>query len=155
MRNKNELKEYISGDNLYTDGDVVELEDNMNVSSSFSSGSKIESQLESFKSMNHYVTSENKIIPDSLAIFTIQKEKFTDSETVWLNSVYDGKDSDKGYFKARDLAWNKKWDQALLLCRYNLSEAPSHIDTKILMGRVNSWKGNHKEAIRILKNVLK
>ncbi|MDO1514727.1 sulfatase-like hydrolase/transferase [Maribacter confluentis] len=154
MRNKNELKEYISGDNLYTDGDVVELEDNMNVSSSFSSGSKIESQLESFKSMNHYVTSENKIIPDSLAIFTIQKEKFTDSETVWLNSVYDGKDSDKGYFKARDLAWNKKWDQALLLCRYNLSEAPSHIDTKILMGRVNSWKGNHKEAIRILKECI-
>ncbi|TDS15024.1 phosphoglycerol transferase MdoB-like AlkP superfamily enzyme [Maribacter caenipelagi] len=153
MRNKNELKEYISKEKLYTDGDIMELDENMNVSSAFGGGS-IESTLERFKSVNHYVTTENKIIPDSLAIFTIQKEQFTDSETVWLNSVYDGKDSDKGYFKARDLAWNKKWDKALLLCRYNLSGAPSHIDTKILMGRVNSWKGNHEKAAEILQECI-
>lgn len=153
MRNKNELKEYISKEKLYTDGDIMELDENMNVSSAFGGGS-IESTLERFKSVNHYVTTENKIIPDSLAIFTIQKERFTDSETVWLNSVYDGKDSDKGYFKARDLAWNKKWDKALLLCRYNLSGAPSHIDTKILMGRVNSWKGNHEKAAEILQECI-
>ncbi|WP_405396877.1 sulfatase-like hydrolase/transferase [Maribacter sp. Asnod2-G09] len=153
MRNKNELKEYISGEKLYTDGDIMELDEDMNISSAFG-GSAIETILERFKSVNHYVTTENKIIPDSLAIFTIQKELFTDSETVWLNSVYDGKDSDKGYFKARDLAWNKKWDKALLLCRYNLSGAPSHIDTKILMGRVNSWKGNHEKAAEILQECI-
>jgi lipoteichoic acid synthase len=153
MRNKNELKEYISEEKLYTDGDIMEIDENMDISTAFG-GSSVEATLERFKSINHYVTTENKIIPDSLAIFTIQKEKFTDSETVWLNSVYDGKDSDKGYFKARELAWNKKWDKALLLCRYNLSEAPSHIDTKILMGRVNSWKGNHDKAIEILKECI-
>jgi lipoteichoic acid synthase len=153
MRNKNELKEYISEEKLYTDGDIMEIDENMDISAAFG-GSSVEATLERFKSINHYVTTENKIIPDSLAIFTIQKEKFTDSETVWLNSVYDGKDSDKGYFKARELAWNKKWDKALLLCRYNLSEAPSHIDTKILMGRVNSWKGNHDKAIEILKECI-
>ncbi|MDO6473324.1 sulfatase-like hydrolase/transferase [Maribacter sp. 1_MG-2023] len=153
MRNKNELKEYISGEKLYTDGDIMVLDENMDISSAFGGGS-IETILERFKSVNHYVTTENKIIPDSLAIFTIQKEQFTDSETVWLNSVYDGKDSDKGYFKARDLAWNKKWDKALLLCRYNLSGAPSHIDTKILMGRVNSWKGNHEKAAEILQECI-
>ncbi len=153
MRNKNELKEYISKEKLYTDGDIMELDENMDLSSAFGGGS-VEASLERFKSVNHYVTTENKIIPDSLAIFTIQKEKFTDAETIWLNSVYDGKDSDKGYFKARELAWNKKWDKALLLCRYNLSEAPSHIDTKILMGRVNSWIGNHDKAIEILKECI-
>ena len=153
MRNKNELKEYISKEKLYTDGDIMEIDENMDISSAFGGGS-VEASLERFKSINHYVTTENKIIPDSLAIFTIQKEKFTDAETIWLNSVYDGKDSDKGYFKARELAWNKKWDKALLLCRYNLSEAPSHIDTKILMGRVNSWKGNHDKAIEILKECI-
>lgn len=153
MRNKNELKEYISEEKLYTDGDIMEIDENMDISTAFG-GSSVEATLERFKSINHYVTTENKIIPDSLAIFTIQKEKFTDSETVWLNSVYDGKDSDKGYFKARELAWNKKWDKALLLCRYNLSEAPSHIDTKILMGRVNSWKGNHDKATEILKECI-
>tara|TARA_R110000765_G_scaffold191924_2_gene297328 strand:+ start:7187 stop:9517 length:2331 start_codon:yes stop_codon:yes gene_type:complete len=153
MRNKNELKEYLSGEKLYTDGDIMAIDENMDLSSAFGGGS-VEATLERFKSINQYVTTENKIIPDSLAIFTIQKEKFTDAETVWLNSVYDGKDSDKGYFKARELAWNKNWDKALLLCRYNLSEAPSHIDTKILMGRVNSWKGNHDKAIEILKECI-
>tara|TARA_R110002050_G_scaffold95561_1_gene199015 strand:+ start:39345 stop:41675 length:2331 start_codon:yes stop_codon:yes gene_type:complete len=154
MRNKNELKEYLSGEKLYTDGDIMAIDENMDISSAFGGGS-VEATLERFKSINQYVTTENKIIPDSLAIFTIQKEKFTDAETIWLNSVYDGKDSDKGYFKARELAWNKNWDKALLLCRYNLSEAPSHIDTKILMGRVNSWKGNHDKAIEILKECIK
>lgn len=154
MRNKNELKEYVSGENLYMDGEILELDDHLDIKSSFGGASKVKSQLETFKSINHYVTTENKIIPDSLAIFTLQKEKFTDSETVWLNSVYDGKDSDKGYFKARELAFNKKWDKALLLSRYNLSGAPSHIDTKILMGRVNAWKGNHAESIKILKECI-
>ena len=96
----------------------------------------------------------NKIIPDSLAIFAIQKEEFTDSEIVWLNSVYNGQDSDKGYFTARDLAFDKKYDKAILLCRYNLSISPSHIDTKILTGRINAWQGKHDKAIEILKECI-
>ncbi len=154
MRNKNELKEYISGELVYTDGDVMELDGQMDLNSTFSGGSKLESKLDNFKSMNAYVTMKNKIIPDSLAIFSIQKEAFTDSEIVWLNSVYNGQDSDKGYFTARDLAFDRKYEKALLLCRYNLSEAPSHIDTKILMGRINAWQGKHDEAIKILKECI-
>ncbi|MGB2761134.1 MAG: tetratricopeptide repeat protein, partial [Maribacter stanieri] len=36
----------------------------------------------------------------------------------------------------------------------NLSGAPSHIDTKILMGRVNSWQGNHEKAAEILQECI-
>jgi len=85
----------------------------------------------------------------------VKKEKFTDSEIIWINSVYNGEDSDKGYFVARDLAFNKKYDKALLLCRYNLSNAPSHIDTKILMGRINVWRGNYEKSIEILQACIK
>ena len=154
MRNKNELKEFVSGTKLYTDGAILELNDRMDLSASYIGGTKMESALGAFKSMNHYVTSENKIIPDSLTVFTVQKEEFTQSEVVWLNSVYDGKDSDKGYFKARELAFDKDWDKALLLSRYNLSGAPSHIDTKILTGRLYAWKGDPEQAIRILKECI-
>jgi phosphoglycerol transferase MdoB-like AlkP superfamily enzyme len=155
MRNKNELKEYVSGELLFTDGEVMELDENMDLSTSFGSGSKLEKKLDNFKSMNAYVTMNDKIIPDSLAIFAVRKEKFAQSEIVWLNSVYNGQDSDKGYFTARDLAFDKKYEKALLLCRYNLSESPSHIDTKILMGRINVWQGNYKESIKILKECIK
>ncbi|HDZ13791.1 MAG TPA: LTA synthase family protein [Pricia sp.] len=153
MRNKNELKEFVSGEKVYSDGSVFSIDKYMDLGSSFGS-SKLESKLENFKSMNAYVTSNNKIIPDSLAIFTVPKERFTDSETVWINSVYNGQDSDKGYFVARKLAFDSQYDKALLLCRYNLSNAPSHIDTKILMGRINVWRGNYDKSIEILKSCI-
>ena len=154
MRNKNELKEYISGDKLFSDGSVYSIDENMDLGTTIG-GSKAEARLEAFKSMNAYVTTNDKIIPDSLAIFAVKKEKFTDSEIIWINSVYNGQDSDKGYFIARDLAFDKKFDKSLLLCRYILSIAPSHIDTKILTGRVNVWQGNYKASIEILNECIK
>lgn len=153
MRNKNELKEFISQEKIYSDGSVYAIDENMDLSSSFG-GSKAEAKLENFKSMNAYVTTNDKIIPDSLAIFTVQKEKFTDSEIVWINSMYNGQDSDKGYFTARKLAFDGQYEKALMLCQYNLSNAPSHIDTKILMGRINVWQGNYDESIEILQGCI-
>lgn len=154
MRNKNELKEYVSGKKLFSDGSVYTIDENMDLSSSFGAG-KIESKVKSFKSLNAYVTTNNKIIPDSLAIFTVKKEKFTQAEMVWFNSLYNGYDSDKFYMIARDLAFDEEYDKSLLLCRYILSEKARHVDTKILMGRVNAWRGNSETAIKILQECIK
>lgn len=156
MRNKNELKEYIHQQYVLSDGELFELDENMNLGTSFGgSTSKLESKLAGFKAMNAYVTTNNKIIPDSLAIFTLEKTIFNESEIVWINSVYNGQDSDKAYMTARDLAFNDEYDKALLLCKYVLAEVPSHIDTKILTGRVNAWQGNHDTAIEILRSCIK
>ena len=155
MRNKNQLEDFISGEKFYSNGNTFEIDENMDLSSSFSGGSKLESKLEGFSAMNAYVTANNKIIPDSLAIFTIQKEKFTDSEIVWINSVYNGKNSDKAYITARDLAFNKEYDRSLLLCRYILSEVPGNIDARILTGRINGWRGNYDKSIEILEKCIK
>lgn len=155
MRNKNELKEYISGETVYSDGSIYSLDENMDLSASFG-GSQAEKKLAAFKAMNAYVTTNDKIIPDSLAIFSKQQEEvFSEADIVWLNSVYSVRNSDKGYFIARDLAFDKEYDKALLLCRYILSEVPSHIDTKILTGRINVWRGNYDKSIEILKECIK
>lgn len=154
MRNKNELKEYVSGEKLYSDGDVFSIDNQMNTNSSFGGGN-LESKLKHFKSMNAYVTNNNKIIPDSLALFSVKKEQFSDSEIIWINSVYNGENFDKVYLKARALAFKKEYDKALLLCRYILSESPSHIDTKVLMGRVSVWSGDYSSSIKILKECIK
>ncbi len=154
MRNKNELKEFVDGEKLFSDGSVYDIDENMDLGTSFG-GSKGESKLKNFKAMNAYVTANDKIIPKDMAVFAVKEEKFTDSEIIWLNSVYNGQDSDKGYFIARDFAFDKEFDKALLLCRYILSMAPSHIDTKILTGRVNVWQGNYKTSIEILQECIK
>ncbi|WP_373518373.1 sulfatase-like hydrolase/transferase [Pricia sp.] len=154
MRNKNQLKDFISEEKFYSNGKVLEIDEHMNLSSSFSGESKLESKLQGFSAMNNYVTTKNKIIPDSLAIFTIQKEKFTDSETVWINSVYNGQNSDKAYITARELAFKSEYDRSLLLCRYILSEVPGNIDAKILTGRINAWRGKLDISIDILKKCI-
>ena len=156
MRNKNELKEFVHEEYVLSDGDLFEMDENLGLSSSFGgSQSKLDQKLKHFKAMNAYVTAKNKIIPDSLAIFTIQKEKFTDREIIYINSVYNGQNSDKAYLTARELAFDDEYDKALLLCRYILSEVPSHIDTKILMGRINAWAGNYDTSIEILQSCIK
>ncbi len=154
MRNKNELKEYVSADKVFSDGAIYELDENMDLGTSFG-GSAVENRLQAFKSMNAYVTANDKIIPDSLAIFTVKTENFTNSELVWFNSLLNEYDSDKLYFIARKFAFDKEYDKALLLSRYIMSESPSHIDTKILTGRVNAWRGDRKKAIEILNACIK
>lgn len=80
-----------------------------------------------------------------------ESDKFKNSEIVWINSVFSGKNRDKAYLTAKDLAYDKEYEKSLLLGRYILSKVPDHIDTKVLMGRVNAWKGAYNEAIKILK----
>lgn len=153
MRNKNELKEFISGEKLYSAGSSYRIDAQMNLSTAFSDDGA-EDKLAAFKAMNSYVTTSNKIIPDSLAIFSIKKEKFSESEIVWLNSLHNGYNSDKYFLIARKLAFDKKYDKALLVCRYIISERPRHVDTKILMGRINAWRGNRDAAIDLLNSTL-
>jgi phosphoglycerol transferase MdoB-like AlkP superfamily enzyme len=154
MRNKNELKEYLSGEKLFSDGKIYSIDENLDLSTSLG-GSKAEAELEDFKVINAYVTTNNKIIPDSLTIFSLPTEKFSDSDIVWLNSVYNGQNPDSGFLRARELAFDKKYEKSLLLCRYILSTAPSHIDTKILMGRINAWIDNYEASIEILQACIK
>lgn len=155
MRNKNELREYVSGERLYSDGNVFNIDKNMNLSSSLMGGAKVEKKLNNFKALNTYVTTNNKIIPDSLAIFTLKKEKFTEKEIVWINSVYNGQNYDIAYLTARDMAFEGEFDKALLLSRYILSEVPGLLEVKILTGRINAWKGNYDKAIEILQACIK
>ncbi len=155
MRNKNELKEFISGEQVYSDGDIMEIDKNMDLIPSFGGSSQLEKKLSDFKAMNDYVTSRNKIIPDSLSLFTLEREKFEEGEMVWINSVFNGQNYDKAYITARDLAFKKEYRKSLLLCRYILSEIPGHIDSKILMARINAWEGKYDSSISILKDCIK
>ncbi len=153
MRNKNELKEFISGDKLFSAGSSFTIDENMDLNTAFSDNGA-ENKLDAFKAMNAYVTANNKIIPDSLAIFSIKKERFSESEMVWLNSLHNGYNSDKYFLIARKLAFKDEYDKALLVCRYIISERPWHLDTKLLMGRINAWRGNRDLAIEIFKECI-
>lgn len=154
MRNKNELKDFISKESFYSDGDLYRITSTMDLELSNKEDSKIAALLQDFKGVNTYVTQKNKIIPENAVIYKIEKEKFTKQETVWIHSQFNGNNFDNAYETAKQFAFDGDYDKSLLLIRYILSEVPSHIDAKILQGRVNAWKGEYSKAIRILEECL-
>lgn len=154
MRNKNEFKDYVSNEFFLSDGEVYSIENNLNLVASKKNHPEIKRLFQDFRGINSYVTSENKIIPENKVIYKIDREKFTKEETVWLNSKFNGKDYDKAYKTAKKLAFDKESEKALLLISHILAEIPSHIDAKILKGRINAWEGNYDNAIAILEECL-
>ena len=151
IANKSGTMEFLHRDKLFFDGDAFEIDSHLNISGVLGHKGDLGRRLNDFMAMNVYVTEKDKIIPEDLAIFPFRKEAFENNEMVWLNSVFNGSNFDKAYSTARNFAFDKKSDKALLLCRYILSEVPSHLDARILMGRINAWEGNYSESVRILR----
>ena len=156
LRNAHHITDYISGNHFLTDGDVYELNEQLELSESKDeeANTEVENSFDYFKSVNTYITEKNKLIPEALSLVLNQKPKFTKEQTIWIQSVFNGKDFDNAYRTARKLAISEDYDRALLLCEYILSKIPRHADTEILMGRVYSWKKEYASSIKILKEVL-
>ncbi len=154
MRNKNELKDFVSKTDFYSDGDVYTIKNNMDIEITNKEHNNIARLLKNFKGVNAYVTQENKIIPANSVIYKIEKDKFSKQEMVWINSQFNGNNFDNAYETAKQYAFDGDYERSLLLTRYILSEVPSHIDAKILQGRINAWKGDYSRAIDIFEACL-
>ncbi len=157
-RAANNIQDYIYGSYFLTDGDVIELDADLRFTDNEISDERIDSvkkRLSYSKSVNTYVTQNDKILPSNLSSVTNDKRQFSKTELVWLQSVFNGKDFDNAYATARKLAFDEDWDRALLLCEHILSEIPRHADTEILKGRIYSWKKEYKKSVTILKEVIR
>ncbi|MEO9891161.1 hypothetical protein [Aurantibacter sp.] len=97
----------------------------------------------------------SQLISKSNTVQVSASNHFENQEVIWINSVFNGVNVDKAYLTAKDLAYDKKYERSLLLCKYILAKAPDHIDTKILTGRVNAWNGNFDRSIEILMDCAK
>ncbi|MCX2719584.1 sulfatase-like hydrolase/transferase [Lentiprolixibacter aurantiacus] len=114
----------------------------------------IREKLDYFRSVNKYVTRENKLIPEAYCLFANKIDPPSAEEQVWINSVFHGKDYDNAYETARDLALDGDRERALLLCRYILNKVPGHVDTEVLMGRVYGWQGQYSKAVELLERTV-
>lgn len=157
-RAANDIKDYVYGSSFLTDGDVTELHTNLSFMDNEISDALITSIKKRFsysKSVNRYVTQNDKIIPSTMSSVANDKPEFSKTEMIWLQSVFNGKDFDDAYATARKLAFDKDWDRALLLCEHILSQIPRHADTEILKGRIYSWKKEYNKSVTTLKEVIR
>lgn len=152
FRSKRNIQDYIYGNYFLSSGRVYGLQKNLELTTSGNAPiEEIKVKFKEFKSINSYTTSQNKIIPPSIALFRGSDRVFTKQEMVWITSVFNGKDFDNAFETARELALNNEWDRALLLCSYILSKIPRHADTEILTGRIYAWQNAYDRAMETLE----
>lgn len=157
-RGAHNIQDYIYDYYFLTDGEVTKLNSDLSWSEgevSEKNKDLIVNKFKYSKSVNKYVTQQDKLIPTNVSLISNSKRVFTKAEMIWLQSVFNGKDFDNAYGTARKLAFKKDWDRSLLLCEYILSQIPRHADTEILKGRVYSWRKEYNESISTLKEVIR
>ena len=157
FRDKNRIQDFVEGRLFATDGRVYTMNNSLKLQKSFDDikNETIKSNFKSFRAMNKYVVTNNRLLPKDDALYTKQRNEFAKEELVWVESVFNGKDFDNAYKTARDLAINKEWNRSLLLCRYILNKIPRHADTEVLIGRIHAWKKEYGTSIETLNEVVR
>lgn len=158
MRYKGAINDFIYKDYFYTDNTLFKIDKDFNLTKT--SDNKIEDEVKkSFqkqKKLNQYLISQNKIYPDSLKIFKVQKFDFTEKQLSFIHQKTKDKNADEQFLIARELAHNGKREEARLICNYILNEYPNHNDVQILKGRTLAWDGKYEDAaIEFLKVIKK
>lgn len=157
MRYKGSINDYIYKDYLYSDGELFKITENFKTN-------KIEDQailktisdsLQEFKRLNAYLTQKNKIIPNSLNIYTQPAFEFSAKELAFIKKLTKGLKFDEIFLLAREFAFNKEREKARLLCNYILNELPNYGDVRTLKARTLAWDGDYKNAEMELLNVIK
>jgi phosphoglycerol transferase MdoB-like AlkP superfamily enzyme len=157
FRGHNNIQDFITGNHYLTSGKLYKLDNKLNLleTDDDAKEDELKANFKYFKSVNTYVTTQNKILPESESLLATRKVIFSKTEMIWVESVFNGKDIDKAYNTARQLAFDKDWNRSLLLCKYILSKTPRHADTEILMGRVYSWQKEYIASEEALKEVIR
>lgn len=158
MRYKGAINDFVYKEYFYSDDIVYKIDNKLNLTKI--SDPKIYDQIEkSFlyhKQLNQYLVKKNKIYPDSLLFFKIQKFEFSPEEQNFIDKTFKGKNPDEQFLIARDFAFKEKRKEARLLCNYILNEYPNHSDARILKGRTLAWDGKFPEAeVEFLKVIKK
>ena len=149
MRYKGGLKDFLYKEYLYSDGDLYKINSSfgLNKIKDATLSKKIEASFDSFKQINNYVTSKDKIYPP-IEKGNIQKNlvAFSEEEKLLIDKTTKDKTFDQVYVIAKKFAFDKDWETARLLCNYILNSLPNHVDARVLKGRTLAWDGKYDLA---------
>lgn len=157
MRYKGAINDFIYKDYFFTDNILFKINQHFDLQkvSDAQKEQEVKNAFQRNKSLNQYLVTSNKIYPDSLRTFKIQKVNFTQKQQNFINNIIKDKDPDEQFMAARELAFNAKREEARLICNFILNEYPNHSDARILKGRTLAWDGKYDEAALELLKVIK
>lgn len=157
MQNKGSINELIYKDYLYSNGDLFKINENFDLTKVNDKVmlKAMADTLNEAKRLNAYLTQKNKIIPNSINIYTKPALEFSKEDLEKIKKLTKGLTYDEIFFLARDFAFNNEREKARLLCNYILNEFPNYADVRTLKGRTLAWDKNYTKAETELLEVVK
>jgi lipoteichoic acid synthase len=155
-RYKGAVKDFVSGNKFLSEKTLYEIDEKFELSE-ISDGDefdKIENKLVHFQMINNYVTQNNKIIPANLAEKKTNSQSFTKEQLVIIDKHLKSKAAEDPFMIAREVAFKKQYDEALLLCNYIIKDSPNHFDCRTLKGRIYAWNGDFENAETEFKGII-
>lgn len=157
MRYKGSINDGIYKDYFYSDGELFKITEKFETyeTSDGFALKEVNDTLFEFKKINAYITENKRLYPDSLNVYVNRKKYFSKEELTTIKHYANGKTYDQLLLIARDLAFEKNYEEASLLCEYILNEYPNYTDAILLKGRIYAWQRNFKMAELTFNNALK
>lgn len=165
MRNKNELIDYLDGTNFLSNNDLYQIYPSMDIEPQQDNIRQMElsRKLSDFKSVNNYVCSQNRIVPDSiynLKLSEVPTDSLRNKAITELKKKYQTQNSTKGSFSivvnvfasnedALEYKGNLKKDG---YSAHVLSEGSKYI---VLVGNYSSKNDAVSDLIRIKTSIAK
>jgi tetratricopeptide (TPR) repeat protein len=155
-RYKGAIKDFISGNKFLSDNTLFEIGETFEISeiNDDNENEKVRDKLGHFQQINNYVTQNNKIIPSNLAQKKANVTSFTREQMVIIDKHLKNKAEEDPFMVAREVAFKKQYNEALLLCNYIIKDSPNHFDCRTLKGRIYAWNGDFENAETELKAII-
>lgn len=155
-RHKGAVKDFISGNKFLADQTLYEITENFEITeiSNNTDYAAIENKLLNFKEINSYVTQQNKILPANLVEKKTNNTTFTKEQLAIVDKYLKPKPQEDPFLIAREVAFKKQYDDAILLCNYIIKDSPNHFDCRTLKGRIYAWNGEFEKAENELKAII-
>jgi lipoteichoic acid synthase len=155
MRNKSELVDYIDGLYYLAGEQAYKFKPGLKTEKieNDTVRSILQQKLDRFKEINKYVCENNRLFPDTLP--NAQRIIFTPhNDSAFAALQVDNFDSDHLFKRARTAAFNNRYDEARVICRWLLRKNPRDADVRMLMGHTYAWEKDYETARIIYFEVL-
>ena len=155
IRNKNEVKDFISGNYLLSDDRLYTILPDMNLKVTENAEVKenLRSRLKKFQNASLYALKNNKL--DSVETRNVASFTLTPSEEAYLTRENISKlEVDQQFKTARDVAFNDRYAESRAILKYLLNRSPNYHDARILMARTYAWDKHYDSAKILLKQTI-
>lgn len=155
-RNKGVLSDYLDGAYYLSDDRLYEISENLEITpvQNESKRQSLRTKLAEFQARNRYACDSNRVDRGTSTV-VLAGFRLTSSEHRYLQQItVDSLNPDQQFEKARQLAFDKKYEQSRIVAKYILNKSPNFHDTRVLMARTFGWQQRFDSARLLLHQTL-